>query len=108
MLQLIAATGMRKGEALGLSWKAVDLDAGVLKVAATLGRTDGALTLSEPKTARSRRVIPLSAPMVTMLKSHRKTQKAERLAAGDQWNDTGLVFTTELGDSDGPAQRCCG
>ena len=83
-LQLIATTGMRKGEALGLSWKAVDLAAGLLKVITTLGRVDGILRLSEPKTARSRRVIPLSAPIVTMLKAHRKDQLAERLAAGDQ------------------------
>ena len=38
MLVLIAATGLSKGEALGLSWDKVDLDAGVLKVVATLNR----------------------------------------------------------------------
>ena len=32
-----------------------------------------------------------------MLKRHRTEQLAERLRAGDQWTDTGLVFTTELG-----------
>jgi integrase len=32
-----------------------------------------------------------------MLRRHRTTQLAERLRAGDQWTDTGLVFTTELG-----------
>ena len=97
VVRLIAATGMRRGEALGLSWKAVDLDARLLKVTTTLGRVGGALRLTEPKTARSRRVIPLSAPMVTMLQARRTEQKAERLAAGDQWQDSDLVFTTERG-----------
>jgi integrase len=35
--------------------------------------------------------------MVTMLKSHRADQAAERLRAGELWVDNGLVFTTELG-----------
>jgi integrase len=39
-LVLIASTGLRKGEALALAWDRVDLDAGTLKVAATIGRTD--------------------------------------------------------------------
>jgi hypothetical protein len=32
-----------------------------------------------------------------MLKRHRKTQVTERLRAGDQWTDTGLVFANESG-----------
>ena len=32
-----------------------------------------------------------------MLKRHKVTQNAERLWAGDQWQDSGLVFCTELG-----------
>lgn len=96
-LVLIASTGLRKGEALALRWDRVDLDAGTLKVAATIGRIAGRLVVSEPKTARSRRVVPLSPVVVTMLRKHRTAQKAERLRAANQWTDSGLVFTTELG-----------
>jgi integrase len=96
-LVLIAATGLRKGEALGLRWDRVDLDAGVLKVAATLGRIGDRLVISEPKTDRSRRTVPLNAAVVAMLRRHRTEQKAERLRAGNQWLDSGLVFTTEFG-----------
>jgi integrase len=32
-----------------------------------------------------------------MLRKHRTEQKSERLRAGDQWIDSGLVFTTEFG-----------
>jgi integrase len=52
---------------------------------------------SEPKTDRSRRTVPLSPAVVAMLRKHRTEQKAERLRAGNQWQETGLVFTTELG-----------
>lgn len=96
-LALIVATGLRKGEALALRWDRVDLDAGSLKVAATISRVDGRLLISEPKTDRSRRNVPLSPAVVAMLRKHRTAQKAEKLRAGNQWQESGLVFTTELG-----------
>jgi integrase len=48
VLALIATTGLRRGEALGLSWDKLDLDAGRLRVTATLNRVGGALVCSEP------------------------------------------------------------
>jgi integrase len=96
-LALIASTGLRKGEALALSWDAVDLDARVLRVAATIGRVGGRLVITEPKTVRSRRTVPLNPAVVSMLRRHKTSQTAERLRAANQWQDSGLVFTTELG-----------
>lgn len=96
-LVLIAATGLRRGECLGLSWDRVDLDAATLKMAATIARVNGRLTITEPKTDRARRTIPLSPAVVAMLRRHRTEQTAQRLRAGNQWADSGLVFTTELG-----------
>ena len=69
---------------------------------ATLGRIGKQLVSSQPKTDRSRREIPLSAATVAMLRKHRTAQKHERLAAGNQWTDTGLVFTTEMGTAVDP------
>ena len=102
VLVLIANTGLRKGEALGLSWDRVDLDGGVIKVTATLARVDGALMCSEPKTQRSRRTVPLTPAMVTMLRKHRAVQAAEQLRAVNQWQNSGLVFTNELGGPTDP------
>ena len=59
-LMLIGVTGLRKGECPGLSWHRVDLDGATLKVAATIARVNGRLTITEPKTDRARRTIPLS------------------------------------------------
>jgi integrase len=97
VLALIATTGLRRGEALGLSWDKVDLDAGLLKVTATLNRVDGRLVCSEPKTQRARRTMPLTPTMVALLRKHKATQAAERLRAANQWDGNGLVFTSELG-----------
>jgi integrase len=96
-LALIAATGLRRGECLGLRWDQIDLDAGELKVAATLSRVASKLVITEPKTARSRRTVPIPPAVVSLLKTQRGRQAAERLAAGGQWEDNGLVFTTEWG-----------
>lgn len=97
VLVLIATTGLRRGEALGLCWSHVDLPAGVLKVVATANVVDGQLEISEPKSGRSRRTVPLSPPAVALLKTQRVTQAAERLRAGELWTDSGLVFTDEVG-----------
>jgi integrase len=94
---LIALTLLRRGETLALRWTDVDLDAGLLRVAGTLNRVNGSLSIAEPKTAKSRRTVPLSADLVAMLRKHRTTQKRERLAAANQWQHCDLVFTTELG-----------
>jgi integrase len=97
VLKLIAATGLRRGEAIGLYWTDVNLDTGELRVRHTLSRVDGELLITEPKTARSRRTIPLPPPVVKLLKAQRAAQAADKLKAGDQWTDTGLVFTNEFG-----------
>lgn len=96
-LVLIAATGLRKGEALALRWDRVDLDAGTLRVAATLGRISDRLVISEPKTDRARRTVPLSPAVMALLGRHKATQAAEKRRAGNQWRDSGLVITTEFG-----------
>jgi integrase len=97
VLVLIAATGLRRGEALALRWSDVDLDAGLLVVRGTLGRVGGHLIITDPKTERSRRTVPLPASLVAMLRAHRATQEAERLVATNQWQDHGLVFASEFG-----------
>lgn len=49
---LLATTGMRRGEALGLRWSDVDLDAGRLRVVQTVIQVRSKVTIGEPKTAR--------------------------------------------------------
>jgi integrase len=102
VLVLVAGTGLRRGEALALHWSDVDLDAGVLVVRGTLGRVGGKLVVSEPKTDRSRRSVPLAAPLVAMLRKHRVAQQTEREVAGNQWTDKRLVFATEFGTAVDP------
>ncbi len=63
----------------------------------TLSRTAAGLVFTEPKTARSRRTIPLPPALVEELRAHRTRQLAERLAAGSLWRDHDLVFPSLTG-----------
>lgn len=92
------ALGLRQGEALGLRWSDVDLDAGVLHVRHSLGRIKGeGLKLGPTKSKRGGRSIALPAELVDQLKAHRSQQNAERLAAGTWWREGDFVFANEDG-----------
>jgi len=117
--------GLRQGEALGLMWDDVDLDAGVLRVRraaqrhtwihgcsprrqeAACGRLrgaecpqrrDGGLVLVEPKTRSSRRSVALPPPLVAELRAHRAAQLRLKLERANVWDHThDLVFCTDWG-----------
>lgn len=98
LLYLLAiVTGMRQGEIIGLHWVDVDVDNAVLRVTTSAGPIAGrGVVMSEPKTAASRRQIPLTAELAAAFKAHRRAQLAQRLRTVG-WEDHGLVFCTGLG-----------
>jgi integrase len=83
--------------AAGLHWDDIDFGNSVLTVRQALQRAGGRLALVEPKTALSRRAVPVPTPTLAALRAHRTRQNADRLAAGAAWRDSGLVFTTHKG-----------
>jgi integrase len=91
---LASATGMRRGEVLGLRWSEVDLERSLVRVVWTYQRSKQGLEFAEPKTDRARRTIAL--PTVEVLRQHHREQTARKLAAGSTWQDLNLVV--ELGD----------
>lgn len=72
LIVLMLGTGLRRGEALALHWRDVDLSAGHVRVRWTLARVDRVLVFDEPKTERSRRFVSLPSPVVEMLRRHRR------------------------------------
>ncbi|HEV2123912.1 MAG TPA: tyrosine-type recombinase/integrase, partial [Chloroflexota bacterium] len=94
--------GLRQGELFGLRWSDVDLDGRSLKVRKQLqwaGSKPRTAQLVDLKTERSKRTIPLPAPLVTALRHHLRRQLEERLIAGDRWQGEawGLVFCSTIG-----------
>jgi integrase len=98
MFALLVHTGLRRGEALALQWTDVDFARSLLRVRGTLSRIDGELMITEPKTAKSKRFVPISEPAARLLHQVRDSQAEERRLAGSAWRQTGFVFTTELGE----------
>jgi integrase len=101
---LLLATGLRRGELLGLAWPNVDLDAGLLRVVQVIEETkaDGARVKPCPKTAHSRRTVALTPATVEVLRAHRAAQAEEVLRLGlgkpdllfPRWADSPAVFGT--------------
>jgi integrase len=89
---VLATTGMRRGEAVGLRWSDVDLDGRRLRVVQTITQTGNVVRVGEPKTSRGRRSIALDAATVSVLREHRRRMLEERLLVGADFSDHGLVF----------------
>ena len=93
-------TGMREGEALGLTWDRVDFMRGTILISRQLQKekkAGGQFRLVSLKNDKPRRIMP--APWVMQLLRDRKLQQYEhKEKAGAAWsNPMNLVFTNELG-----------
>jgi integrase len=82
------ALGLRQGEALGLLWEDVDLEAGTLTVRRALQRVKSqGLLLVEPKSFAGRRTLVLPDPLREALRRHQAWQREQRAAAANVWVD---------------------
>ena len=100
--------GIRTEEARALRWAHVDLDgdpAASPPVPPHVAVWRSVRTHGETKTERSRRTLGLPAMAVQALRAWSGSQAGERLAAGEGWQDTGLVFTNHAGRRTGRGQR---
>jgi integrase len=105
LLTVMLAYGLRRGEALGLHWSALDWDAARLKVTHGVKRVQDRtasdrhtrLVIGELKTARSRRTLFLTPQLIDLLRQHRARLAEERIAIGEAWHDHGLIFPSQTG-----------
>ena len=104
--KLILFTGLREGEALGLTWDCIDFQAGTLKIKQQLqrqGETDELVPLKNSKP----RYLTAPAFVMQLLKDERVHQMEQRLAAGELWQGwqsaeemkTALVFLRDDGSN---------
>ncbi|GCE28149.1 site-specific integrase [Dictyobacter alpinus] len=109
LLKLALATGMRRGELMGLKWQDIDFSSGVLQVRRVLTRIPSKLEgkgykESEPKTRKSRRSITVASFALDALKQHRKKQLAIKMKAGASWQEHDYVFCTSIGTNLNPSR----
>jgi integrase len=93
------ASGLRRGELLGLRWSDIDFKAERLSVRRSLERVNGVLRTKEPKTAKSRRTVALPAFALDVLRGQRAAQNERRLLCGLGRDEDGWVF--DRGDGEG-------
>lgn len=94
----IAMFGPRRSELCGLRWVDVDFENLTARIAQTRVAIDGhTVATGEPKTDSGKRTIDLDLPTVDALLRLRRQQARERLAAGEAYEDSGLIAVDELG-----------
>jgi integrase len=107
ILLLASATGMRRGELLGLRWGDLDFDSHTVSIERTIHRESilqpdgsriGRIVVAPPKTASSRRVNQLSEPLIDVLVRHQMEQAIVRSLADDDWENSDYVFTNDRGN----------
>ena len=108
MYVLVVLCGLRRGETVGLRWDDVDLDQGFATIRQQVVEVGSALYVRPPKTKAGDRLVAFPPIVVQALKRHRAQQHRERLAWGEAWTDTGLVFAREDGRMLRPASVSIG
>lgn len=86
LLLLIATLGLRRSEALAVTWDRIDLASGSLRVDRQRVRIDHRMQFCPLKSKASRRTLPLSPPIVAELVSMRSAQRVVSFS--------GLLFDT--------------
>jgi len=71
------ATGLRRGELLGLKWEDIDLEQGVIHVRRQVARIDGEVVEAPLKTKNSYRSISIGQDAVKVLRGQRKKSNSE-------------------------------
>ena len=66
------ATGLRRGELLGLKWEDIDLERGDLRVRRQVSRINGEVVEAPLKTKNAYRTLPLAEDTVSVLKEQRR------------------------------------
>ncbi len=110
LFETMAGTGLRRGEAAGLRWADVDLEAGVAVVHQQVvaiadgkpcphcGAEHREASFGRPKTRSGEdRVVDLDSGVIGVLMAHRLAQDAHRAEWGEAYSDHGLVFAREDG-----------
>ncbi len=97
IIKLLLLTGLRSGEALGLTWDKIDFENKTIFVDKTLTYVTGRYFLSTPKTPMSIRKIVIDDTTVQMLREHKAEQDKQKQVIGSSWLEPNAVFTSATG-----------
>jgi integrase len=101
----LALTGLRRGEIAGLRWSDCALDTKTLSIANNRVSAGGRSVENDPKSASSRRTLPLPDRLVSVLKAAKARQACERLSLGSAYGSAPMWCPTRSASPTHP--RCC-
>ena len=94
IIHLATFTGMRRSELLGLKWENINFHHGTVSIAQVLHCLPGGRILIEPpKTAKSRRLVPLSPAPALALRAYQEMVEADLAQIGSTLTGGRLVFS---------------
>ena len=90
---LVAYSGFRRSEMLGLEWKDVDFENNVISINRTSNYTsERGIYTDTTKTKRSKRVLKISPYIMDILKKLKSEQEEEAFHLGDKWIESDRLF----------------
>ncbi len=110
VIQLLAASGCRRGEILGLKWENVDFRNNLIFINNnSLYTKEKGIYEETPKTESSIRYIAIPVKTMKLLKQYRKLYLKQKIAMGNKWIEKDFIFTQENGlpmHPDSPTGYC--
>lgn len=102
LTKFLLGTGLRIGEATGLTWNDVDLNNGIVEInkqsTYTCGRRGNGFKITSVKSESGNRSVPLSKDMIALLKAHKNLTYFESVNSGFSVDGySGFVFHTRVG-----------
>ena len=101
-LHIALICGLRQGEALGLTWDAVDLEARTIKVSRQVQVVNGVQVFTDLKTEKSSRLIALTEETTVALRGHLSLIEQIKQRAEASWIENNLVFPDGFGNFRSP------
>lgn len=101
LLRVVAATGLRRGEACALRWSDLDLETGIVVVDESVVAAKGAV-VKGPKTRASVRRLTIDAGTAATLDALRRLQEHLAQTCRLPLRDEGFVFSFAAGGSEPP------
>ena len=97
MFEVAVLTGMRRGEVIGLRWSDLDMERGTITIRNNRTNAGTSIVENEPKSDSGRRTINYDETVGGVLLEWQLRQQHEAETMGEQWTNTGYVFTYENG-----------